>query len=309
MILAHLFALLGGATVLVTGIRFAAWRADIHRRLLRGSTVIQTARGAAEYAELGSGPVVLLLHGTPGGYDQTLRMIEASGAMDGKARFLCPSRPGYLRTPLASGRSPAAQADLCAALLDVLDIDRAFVIGASGGGPAAVQFALRFPGRCNGLVLEAAVTQSIAVRKIPIPAILADLLVYLFRNFAIAKARASAPDDPVLAQIARGVLETVVPVGPRMAGFDNDRAAFSHLDGWPLEQITCPALIVYGTADTDVPAAHALHAHAAIAGSRLVAIAGADHNLFVTEHARLNHAIAEFMAGVLQAHPPEASHT
>ena len=92
--------------------------------LERNSQIVHTTAGPVEYQFVGnSGQVVLLLHGTPGGYDQT---TEIEGF-----RVLTPSRPGYLRTPLDAGRSPAEQARVYIALLDSLDIDNVIVMGAS----------------------------------------------------------------------------------------------------------------------------------------------------------------------------------
>jgi len=50
-----------------------------------------------------------------GSYDQSLPLAKAAIAAP-SYRALAISRPGYLGTPLASGPTPAAQADLCAAL-------------------------------------------------------------------------------------------------------------------------------------------------------------------------------------------------
>jgi hypothetical protein len=49
----------------------------------------------------------------------------------GGCELLVPSRPGYLRTPLESGRTPEDQADLYAAMLDSLEIERAAHLGGS----------------------------------------------------------------------------------------------------------------------------------------------------------------------------------
>lgn len=67
-------------------------------------------------------------------------------------KIIAPSRPGYLGTPLATGRTFAQQGDALAALLDVLGIDRIPVFAASGGGPAGYELAARHPERVSRLV-------------------------------------------------------------------------------------------------------------------------------------------------------------
>lgn len=67
---------------------------------------------------VGTGPVVISLHGAMGGYDQSLILAQTIGGAG--YRYLCVSRPGYLGTPLASGRSLGQQGDLIAALLELV---------------------------------------------------------------------------------------------------------------------------------------------------------------------------------------------
>ena len=95
---------------------------------------------------------------SPTGYDQALALSWNLHQAD--LAVLTLSRPGYVRTPLATGPTPEQAADAAAGLLDVLGLDRVGVIGTSGGGPTALQFALRHPQRVWGLVLQSAVTQS-----------------------------------------------------------------------------------------------------------------------------------------------------
>ena len=111
----------------------SGWKRAQLAELERGSTVVQTACGPVEYVLSGEGPVVIAQHGTPGGYDQT--QIFANDLISAGFSVLCWSRPGYLRTPIESGRSLEEQADLMAALLDTLNIDKAGIFGVSGGGP------------------------------------------------------------------------------------------------------------------------------------------------------------------------------
>ena len=128
-------------------------------------TIVKTRCGDIEYAEFGSGPAVLCLHGAMGGYDQSLTLARTVCAP--AFRFLAVSRPGYLGTPLSSGKTAEEQADLCAALLDELKIEHVAAIAVSGGGPCALQFALRHPERCRGLVLVSTCGDTID-EKIPL---------------------------------------------------------------------------------------------------------------------------------------------
>src|SRR3982751_2686389 len=146
-------ALIAGAVVAIVLV-FIAYQRDINaarERAANGSEIAQTPCGPIEYASLGSGPALLIVHGAGGGFDQAIGMaapLVASGL-----RVVLMSRFGYLRTPLPADASPAAQADAHACLLDALKIERAAVLGASAGAPSALQFALRHAARCTALVL------------------------------------------------------------------------------------------------------------------------------------------------------------
>src|SRR5262249_21779045 len=121
-----------------------------------------------EFAMAGTGPVILQIHGRASGYDQPLALswdLHEAGFT-----VLTPSRPGYLRTPLTVGAIPEQAADALACLLDILGIDQVRLMGTSGGGPTALQFALRHPGRVRGLVLRrpsASATSSRAAPRTP----------------------------------------------------------------------------------------------------------------------------------------------
>src|SRR6185436_19151670 len=86
--------LLGGlvvAPVLACLAGFVSWRRRILTHVLRGSEIIETARGPVEFARVGAGPVILQLHGGATGYDQTLALswdLHEAGFT-----ILTPSRP------------------------------------------------------------------------------------------------------------------------------------------------------------------------------------------------------------------------
>src|SRR5579864_8059557 len=73
-----LIATLAVLTMATLYARFLFWRRDVIAGLTAHSTVVQTARGPVEYALYGAGPPVLILHGTPGGYDQIYEILEIS---------------------------------------------------------------------------------------------------------------------------------------------------------------------------------------------------------------------------------------
>ena len=114
-----LIAVFGAALVMVAW--FFTWRGAKLRYLRVNSSVAQTCRGPVEFARQGAGPVVLVLHGGLGGWDQALSLGQDMGA-DACFTVLAPSRVGYLRTPLSTGATPEEGADAMAALLDKLAV-------------------------------------------------------------------------------------------------------------------------------------------------------------------------------------------
>ena len=97
-------------------------------RILEGSQVVKTAQGFIEFSTYGDGIPVLFIHGAGGGYDMGNFCIRRIG---GDFFWICPSRFGYLRTPIPPDSSFESQADAYAALLDTLHIEKAAVIGLS----------------------------------------------------------------------------------------------------------------------------------------------------------------------------------
>ena len=105
------FALAGFACALEQ-----AWLRDARAQLQLDSSLAGTSRGLVEYALRGEGRrTLLVIHGTPGGFDQALSIAHRVRSRD--LQILALSRPGYLKTPLRAGRTPAEQAEVYAALL------------------------------------------------------------------------------------------------------------------------------------------------------------------------------------------------
>ncbi|MEI8366190.1 MAG: hypothetical protein WCF65_07200 [Parachlamydiaceae bacterium] len=52
------------------------WTEALQNTLAKHSKIAETSLGPIEYALHGQGPVVLAIHGTPGGYDHSLWICE-----------------------------------------------------------------------------------------------------------------------------------------------------------------------------------------------------------------------------------------
>jgi pimeloyl-ACP methyl ester carboxylesterase len=118
---------------------FRRWKRNLLLTLKKNGTVIETKVGPVEYALIGDGPVIVSVHGALGGYDQGLYAIKEYANLG--FSILSLSRPGYLQTPLSTGKSFEEQADAIVALLDSLNIQKVAMVGSSAGGPAALHFA------------------------------------------------------------------------------------------------------------------------------------------------------------------------
>jgi pimeloyl-ACP methyl ester carboxylesterase len=274
-----------------------------------GSQVIATSEGLIEYQLAGgSEPVLLFIHGTPGGYDAV-----GFGSVPG-LRTLMPSRPGYLRTPLAAGHSPQQQAAAYAALLDALDIEYVVVVGLSGGGPSALAFAGLYPERVVALVMLEAIVDSITLDP-PSGWLASDPGVWLALSTANNLlgeqdlVRMLLPDPDNQQRVLRSPQATreifdmmwgMWPPSQRLAGYENDRQQFVKLD-LPLDDIRAPTLILHGTADTAVPYYHAQLLARILPRARLHTIEGADHYMPLTHRGEVTETIVEFLTELAAA--------
>lgn len=302
------------ALLFVAGyLSYVSWRSEELRELETGSELIRTARGEIEYAVLGDGVPFLHLHGNPGGYDQIVAAWRSFPGNYRGRKLIAVSRPGYLRTPLSSGATFAEQADLFAALLDSLGIEKTFVQGSSGGGYPALQFALRHPERCLGLVLLAPSVNyeplppggfTKAVRNIPMP----DQLAWVLDGPLFASvARSFIPDldetDPAQVTMARGIIQSALfPYGMRVIGIRNDveQRNFPEIDRWPLEKISAPTLLLHGDEDESSVYSGSVSVAAKIPSATLITLKGGDHNVIITRFSEIQQHVAEFVESAMK---------
>lgn len=297
-ILRRILGVLGLAVVLVAvylATRYLVWKDNRVEELVTGSQVIDTAAGPMEYRLWGDGETVMLfLHGTPGGYDQ---YPPRQGPGTGNLTVLAVSRPGYLRTPIETGRTPEEQADAYAALLDALEIPEVIVLAASGGGPSGITFAAKYPERTMGLITTAAVSQPMEIDTDESPPAIARLLENDFMNW-LTLGMLAGDDERLVSMVVPGednrrrILEnpakiamlrravlTSQPPSLRQAGIDNDASHLTAMD-LLIDDLRVPTLIIHGTEDNNVPFAFSEALARRVPGAELAAIEGAGH--FVT---------------------------
>jgi pimeloyl-ACP methyl ester carboxylesterase len=263
-------------------------------RVASGSRIAATGRGPVEYAAWGSGPTVLVVHGSGGGHDQGVLVARHFGG-DG-FHWVSVSRFGYLGSPLPADASTAAQADAFAALLDRLGHERVGIVAISGGVPPALQFALRHPGRLSALVLLSSAPYTPLgpdEGQRPVPTWLYEALFgsefpywllrklargSLERMFDVTPARRAAL-TPGEREMLDGLVDSFQPVTRRVAGIRNEAAAIDPRATYPLERIAAPTLVVHAADDGLNPFRIGEHAAGHIPGAEFVRLETGGHLL------------------------------
>jgi 2-hydroxy-6-oxonona-2,4-dienedioate hydrolase len=285
-------------------------------RVSLGSRIAQTPCGPIEYASVGEGPVLLLVHGAGGGYDQGLDFAQDFARLG--FRVVTMSRFGYLGTPLPKDASPAAQADAHACLLDALKIERAAVIGASAGAPSTMQLALRHPQRVSAMLLLVPLAYTPdpspgAPAALPPPvrfvleaAVKSDLLFWLALRLSpaiVAKTLLATPSEVLdgadadeRARIER-TLRHMLPLSLRQQGLLNDLSIVGSLPRYELEKIEAPTLVVSAQDDLYGTYAMARYTAAHIPGARFIGYASGGH-MWVGRNAELLGEVQGFFGGV-----------
>jgi pimeloyl-ACP methyl ester carboxylesterase len=298
-----------GAIFTASGFSLKPCQKELSRaryRVLKDSQFVITAHGPIEYSTAGEGLPVLYIHGAGGGHDMGQLFARLIG--DGFL-WICPSRFGYLRTPIPPDASFESQADAYAALLDFLHIEKAVIIGLSVGGPSALLFALRHPNRCRALVLQSAISKTMTKRPISdwfYNTIFSSDFIYwvlsnrfkktLFKKFGV---------DPVilkpLTRDERGWAEEVLhifhPASKRYPGIRNDQKATISDKQYDLDRIDLPTLILHALDDGLVGYEFAEYAHAHIPDSELIVFSSGGHML-LGHHDQYREAIVRFLNNI-----------
>jgi 3-oxoadipate enol-lactonase len=265
------------------------------------------------YEEHGSGDPLLLIMGLAA--DSTAWMFQVPDFAQHYRTIVFDNR-GVGRTSKPAGPYTIHEmADDAAALLDVLDVRRAHVVGVSMGGMIAQELALRHPARVRSLVLACTYPEPDAEiernrrfsleqfggtvtaegeMQVDLKAInpmdfLQHLLPAVFNQEFIAK------ELPKLIQVFSGALQ----YGFSMEAILGQVAAvMNHKATERLHQIAVPTLVITGDADRLIPPANSDILAKHIPGAKLVRIAGGSHGFNFETPEVFNRAVLEFLASV-----------
>jgi pimeloyl-ACP methyl ester carboxylesterase len=263
---------------------------------------VSTPFGTVEYVERGSGQPTLVSHGIFQGCDGALLSVRPF--MSGR-RVIAPSRFGYLGSALPPAATPADQADAFVSVLDHLRVDRADVVGVSAGATAALQLALRHPDRVDHLVIisgnlpgsTTAVAQPrwarFLNRDLPIWALeVLNRRLLTFLAGVPADFRPSPEDDRFLAEF----IDSFFPIRAKARGIDFDAFVSNpDVNGYPLDQVTVPTLLIHARDDPLVRYPAAVEAAERIPGSTLVTLESGGH-LGLGQAARMRREVDSFLA-------------
>lgn len=279
-------------------------RTELMEGVFISPRIIKTRLGEVEIdITAGEGPVLMGSHGGLGGVDQCRAAIDFAGE---DFRLLSLSRPGYLGTPLESGKSLEEQADLFAAVLDELGIEKVALFSISAGGPFAYSFAIRHPDRIWALITADSISGYYDLPETAGPVtqmiFLSDAGQKLLQKMTMAKPDAFIKEifkseayytkneinrhlefvlkDPYAYRFVTAFMNTMYPYNTRRAGTENDIEITRDLIHLPVEEIKCPTLVIHGTHDADVKFYDGVYAYEHIRNAERIWIEEGSHLCF-----------------------------
>lgn len=262
------------------------------------------------YRIAGSGPALLLIHGIG---DESESWLPVMSRLAKHYTVIAPDLLGH-------GASDKPRADYSVAafsngmrdLLDVLDIDRATVVGHSLGGGVAAQLSYQYPERVERLVLIGAggvgkeVSPILRAAAAPFSEVGMVPLMIPGANEVLGVVLG------VLGWIGLDIGRDAGEVARVLKGMPDrrQRAAFGRtlraVVDWRGQLVTMldraylaqgmPVMLVWGEHDGMIPVEHAYRAHTAIPGSRLSIYPQAGHFPHHSDPVRFVEELVEFVA-------------
>ncbi len=249
---------------------FKKWKKEMTEKAFENELFTDTEKGKVQYTDIGKGMPILYSHASATGCDHG--MLAFGNLLEYGFRLITPSRFGYLKNSLELGKTPEEQADVFAALLDSLNIEKTTLIGWSGGGPSALQFAIKHPDRLNALVLYAAGTHKWEEKiKFMERIFMNDFGMWMLYQYTVLSkksvitqvCKAMGADEKYIlekTELCDLVIEYnnhLSPSGIRNQGTLNDLEVIRNLPRYPVENIKSPVLVIHSESDNELPMSNA----------------------------------------------------
>jgi pimeloyl-ACP methyl ester carboxylesterase len=257
--------------------------------------------------DIGSGPVVVFVHGLSGCWQNWLENI-VQFARD--HRVIAVDLPGFGQSEMpAEEISISGYADTLDALFTELGIDSARIVGSSMGGFIGAELAIRNPARVERLVLVAAAglsIETIRTQRERGMRHLAENIAFFYIGWLASRSTTVARRRRL-----RGALLMLVAAHPYQlppaltieqvagSGKPGFSDALEAMCRYPirdrLEQIECPTLIVWGDKDRLVPVRDASVFEELMPDSRKVIYTDTGHLPMLERPARFNADVLAFL--------------
>ena len=241
--------------------------------------------------------VVLLLHGL--GVNSSSWLLQIPALVSIQKRVITPDTRGFGQSSYTGGSvSPKQAAEDIAALLKILSVQRAEVVGISMGGTQALQLALDYPALVQKLVL---INTFAALRPNQAGIWFYFLLRLFLVHFVGLEKQAELVTkrmfpNPKHETLRQELYRQILQANP--AAY---RSAIRNLGRFDvrkrLAEITCPTLIVTSERDTTVPPENQRQLIRGIRDAQQVSISDAGHAVTGEQPEIINSYLQQFLAG------------
>ena len=267
----------------------------------------ETINGYRMYYEVhGEGQPIVMIHGGLGGGEGCASLSECHAeALSGDYQLILYDRraAGRSETP-ESGYSIANQTQDLRSLLRRLNVERAHVLGSSGGGPIALTLALNYPQMVDTLHLINTMSYASgperAARQKELDSLVYNESAYGREGSVERGIEARNPgiraDDPERFQRLKAINLEKFP--GMLASIQAYLDIAGTIEG-RLSSLDIPTLIVHGDADTTIPVSCAHTLYEMISDAQLEIIPGAVHGLMSNEPDRIRTLIVDFIQNAL----------
>ncbi|WP_214891827.1 MULTISPECIES: alpha/beta fold hydrolase [unclassified Exiguobacterium] len=262
-----------------------------------------------DYRDSGTGPIILLIHGTQSDYREIYHVEKLIHA---GYRVIVPSRPGYGKTPLRLAESPVELAAFYKGWMQARGFTRYTIYGISAGGPTAIALASQNDAACS-LVLACAMShqislpyQNVLIQPLlqrPLHFIQWVLWTYVKDKLKKFPEEASVRMVEMTSLLQRSDIRSLLTHEDERllyaVGLQNGPGRgvlfdiTQQLERQTLETVSCPVLIVHSQADRAVPFEHARYTQRLIPHAQFIESKSPGHLIWIGPSARRDERMIE----------------